>query len=101
MSSPPQPPPPLHGGAFSPSNTGPEGEKDAPRQGRLAGGNSSNLTRGGNTRVKFTPKAIGRKAVDKYFYFVEYADISTTNTPKETPAAPAERNVSVWGLFEN
>lgn len=66
MSSPPQPPPPPLGEGFSPLSKGPGGDRDAPGKGRLARGDSSSLTRGGNARIKFTPKAVGRKAVDGY-----------------------------------
>ena len=65
MSSPPgQRPPP----AFTPLNTSSGGDRDAPKEGRLARADATsapvptNLTRGGNARTKFQPKLVTRKS---------------------------------------
>jgi hypothetical protein len=74
MSSPPQQqqeerPPPT----FVPLTATAGGDRDAPREGRLARADPTsaptptNLTRGGNRRAKFTPKAVPRKIVDEYY----------------------------------
>jgi hypothetical protein len=72
MSSPPRRPQRM----FNPPKKNPGEDKDAPREGRLAdigGRTSSELTRGGNTKMKFNPKPVARKSADRYFFFMEDA----------------------------
>ena len=67
MSSPPKRPQRT----FKPPNPSSSKDGDAPSDGRLAnvsttsGGPAADLTKGGNTRMKFTPKPIGRKSAPR------------------------------------
>jgi hypothetical protein len=55
---------------FSTRSTDSSGDKDAPGAGRLArvdnpsDTGTSNLTKGGNVKMKFIPKAVGRKTAE-------------------------------------
>jgi hypothetical protein len=64
MSSPPKRP-------FNPLQAGSSKDRDAPAEGRLANvasnAPSGELTKAGNTRMRFTPKPIGRKSEHKYY----------------------------------
>jgi hypothetical protein len=69
MSSPPRPSSSTPQRTLSSRNSNSGGDRDAPGEGRLATvpatrGPPSALTKGGNAKMKFTPKSIGRKSAD-------------------------------------
>jgi len=88
MSTPPQGPP-----TFVDRSRGTD--RDAPGEGRLASSGPSGLTRGGNTRTKFTPKVVARRTADGYQTGKPDCQAncraSTTPTPADTP-----RERRVW-----
>ena len=62
---------------FNTRNNDSSGDKDAPGRGRLArvdnpnDSGASTLTKGGNVKMKFIPKAVGRKSTTEYLaYFI-------------------------------